>query len=70
MHCQVDDYFSCKGITITAESTSATDCEHYIQKIDVINNPEYNRLLTVYRLPVFFKSANGFYKQGFVDNGR
>jgi len=37
----------------------------------MIHNPEYYRMLGVYKLPVFFKSySKGFYNQGFVDNGR
>ena len=45
-----------------------------IKKIDMIFNPEYERLSKVYKLPVFFKSLSGrhlkYYDQGFIDNGR
>jgi hypothetical protein len=35
------------------------EAEHFIKRIDAIHNPEYNRLLTVYKLPVFFKTVSG-----------
>jgi hypothetical protein len=39
--------------------------------VDVIYNPEFYRLITKYKIPVFFKSApQSLFSQGFVDNGR
>jgi hypothetical protein len=40
-----------------------TESSHYIQKIDVVYNPEYYELIEKYRLPVFFRSSGlGFFK--------
>jgi hypothetical protein len=73
-----DDFFKAKGLTFTVESTHETKEDapslcFDIQKIDAIYNPEYENIMTVYRHPVFFKSAPAglkFRDQGFIDNGR
>ena len=74
----IDEDFRTKGLTFTVESTHETqkgtpDLEFDVLKIDIINNPEYEKVTEFYRHPVFFKSAPygmNFADQGFVDNGR
>ena len=72
-----DDNFKAKGLTFSIESTHETkDSEPIsidIQRIDAINNPEYENIMNVYRHPVMFKSAPygvSYADQGFIDNGR
>jgi hypothetical protein len=71
-----DDNFRAKGLTFSVESTHETKEESMsfdIQKIDAIYNPEYDKLMSVYKHPVLFKSTPygmNFADQGFVDNGR
>ena len=44
--------------------------------MDIIYNPEYDKIERLYKLPVFFKSKlddeinKTFMEQGYVDNGR
>ncbi len=44
-----------------------------IQRIDAIYNPKYEKIVNVYKHPVFFKSTPfglSYGDQGFIDNGR
>ena len=90
IHAFSEDTFDIKGITFHLEKQyTQLDPENdfddtgepipiniQIKRIDVIYNPEYEKLITRYRLPVFFKSLPErhpdvtYWKQGFIDNGR
>ena len=71
-----DDNFTAKGLTFSVESTHETKDESMqfdIQRIDAIYNPEFEKIMQVYKHPVLFKSTPfgmTFADQGFIDNGR
>lgn len=60
MKCQADAHFHIKGITLVSESKKdqVREAVHDIKKIDVIYNSEFEKLKTIYNLPVFFKQAS------------
>ena len=74
------DYFQARGLTFSIESDRETVKDEIIdfdiQSVDIIHNPEYDRLLESYKIPIFFKSnlheenRESYIRQGFVDNGR
>jgi hypothetical protein len=69
---QMDDLFITNGINFSVESDKETSGEPIfldIQSIDIINNPDFDKIKKSYKLPVFFKSDYDL-SQGYVDNGR
>ena len=75
VQAQPGNDFKVKGLTVTSESTDTPPTfPIQIKKIDIIHNPEFDKIITQYKLPIFFKSlpsrSTTHFEQGFVDNGR
>ena len=71
--------FSTKGLAFFLESDKESKDEGVhidLQSIDVIYNPEYDKIVQSYKIPIFFKSQledeslQTHVRQGFLDNGR
>lgn len=54
------DDFVTKGLTFVIENKleTQTPVTFYIAKIDAIYNPEYDKLMNSYKLPVYMKSPH------------
>lgn len=89
LHPNIDDHFVLYGMTFTLESDKEHPPQEVegdeqtnfpvhadIKSVDIIYNPEYDKLQSVYRIPVFFKSTLHeldrvpYTERGFLDNGR
>ena len=74
-----DDILTTLGCVFKVESTTESEepegefpLSVDLQKVDLIYNPEYDKIADLYKIPVFFKSDfnKSFLGQGFIDNGR